>query len=116
MGYIYQADTYCDGCGDEIRAEIADPPADPNDEHTYDSDEYPKVADVENEEADAPCHCARCHAFLHNPLTGDGYGYVQEALQRAPLPLSDVLQEWADEYSFELVDGQWVSDEMESLA
>lgn len=84
MGYIYQADVYCDDCGLEIRKQLAvSAPTDPLDHHSYDSDDYPKEARVEHEESDCPQHCGKCGEFLQNPLTSDGYRYVQSARRRS---------------------------------
>lgn len=87
MGYIYQADTYCDDCGNAICERLkaeGKAPEDTMDHSSYDSDDYPKSADVENEESDTPHHCAGCGEFLRNPLTSAGYKYVQSALNTIP--------------------------------
>ena len=119
MGYIYQADVYCDGCGGAIcdRLKLAgEAPENPSDEYSFDSDEYPKVADVENEESDTPQHCGQCHVFLENPLTSDGYKYVGEKLDRTGAGLFEVESEWASFYGFEWFEredgsGYWNSRE-----
>src|SRR3954463_9207992 len=88
MGYIYRADVYCDDCGNAIRVQIkanGDAPEDELDYYSYDSDDYPKDADIEHEESDSPQHCAKCDQFLHNPLTSDGYEYVQSKLTETGL-------------------------------
>lgn len=57
--YIYQADTWCDSCGQSIcRALEAKglAPENPDDEYSYDSGEYPKWAMPES--TDGPDHCA----------------------------------------------------------
>lgn len=62
MAYIYQADVWCDKCGKRIRDEISSKgkaPCNPEDEHTFDSDDYPKRYDAENEESDTPENCAK---------------------------------------------------------
>lgn len=59
--YIYQADTYCDSCGEEIRRELTRQglaPEDPSDEYSYDSDNFPKGPCPE-EATDSPDHCGR---------------------------------------------------------
>jgi len=56
MIYIYQADVWCDKCGNAL-CEQLEPPEHPEDESSYDSDEYPK-AGPDDEEADCPQHCA----------------------------------------------------------
>jgi len=110
MGYIYKADTYCEECGESIRRSLADvAPEDTLDHVTYDSDDYPKDADLEHEEADCPQHCAACSEFLNNPLTSEGYKYVQSALSDLPALTSTSqlvkanhahLAKWANYYGF----------------
>jgi hypothetical protein len=58
--FVYCADTYCDACGLAIRSELIESglgPDNPDDEYSYDSDEFPK-GPVPNEESDSPDHCA----------------------------------------------------------
>jgi len=112
MGYIYQADTYCDNCGDNIRGKLhaqGKAPEDVMDHQSYDSDDFPKDADIEREESDTPQHCAQCQKFLYNPLTSAGYWHVQSALNELPALTSiDKLQlgghshlaDWASWYNF----------------
>lgn len=107
MGYIYQADVYCDDCGNAIREQLkATAPEDALDHSSYDSDDYPKDADVEHDESDCPEHCAKCNKFFHNPLTVAGYQYVQEKLNETGLKsiyqgnMSIALKEWASWYGF----------------
>lgn len=105
MGYIYQADVYCNGCRDAIRESLAaSAPEDPMDQYSYDSDDYPKDADVAHEESDTPQHCAKCEVFFANPLTRHGYDYVQEKLTESGATklsqLSEVLGLWATYYNF----------------
>ena len=100
MAYIYQADVWCDSCGEHIKAELdreKKTPEDVDDESSFDSDEYPKQYDAENEEADDPQNCAdgRCGGFsngssygtfLQNQLTQEGYRYLKSMLDsHAPL-------------------------------
>ena len=68
-------------------------PADPDNEWSYDSDDYPKRAG-DDEEADGPQHCAAREHCLHaivlpsgrkigllfGELTRDGVEYVKEAI------------------------------------
>jgi hypothetical protein len=87
--YIYAADTYCEDCGEKIKAAmradgtvdamIADG-ADPDDEHTYDSGEYPK-GPYDIGETDCPEHCADCREFLENDLTSEGMDYVRTTVR-----------------------------------
>lgn len=110
MGYIFQADVYCDECGEAIRRNLAEvAPEDALDRHSHDSEDYPKGAAVEQDEADCPQHCADCGEFLNNPLTSEGYKYVQSALSDLPaltslLKLKEAnhphLAEWAIYYGF----------------
>ena len=108
MGYIFQADVYCDDCGDAIRERLKDnAPEDALDHSSYDSDNYPKEADIEHEESDAPEHCAGCGEFFRNPLTSEGYRYVQEELTDTGLKsvymgnMSVALKAWASWYNFQ---------------
>lgn len=82
--YVYQAALYCEECGAKIRAELdasGKRPEDPEDEPSYDSDDYPKGPYPDGGgEADTPQHCDACFAFLENPLTSEGYAYTCEAV------------------------------------
>jgi hypothetical protein len=123
MAYIYQADVWCDKCGEHIKAELArngTVPDDPEDESSYDSDEYPKSYDAENGEADSPQNCAdgRCGGFanghgygtfLQNRLTGEGYRYLKGILDEHGAGLPEYAQEWADYYQFEYHAQEWDS-------
>lgn len=115
--FIYQADTYCDSCGERIRAELTAEgyaPEDPDDEWSYDSDNYPKPAS--EEETDGPDHCAgrgEClegidlgeyglgtddeligaetrtiGALLSDGLTPEGVSYLRDMLSDRSLPLT----------------------------
>src|SRR5262245_39730866 len=104
--YMYQADLYCEECGEGLKERIwgahdlqilLGEDFDPNDETTWDSDEYPKGPYLEGGgESDSPCHCgshgdccnaitlengSKVGAFLENPLTTHGLDYVQNAIQ-----------------------------------
>lgn len=94
MPYIYQADVWCDSCGESIKKKLGQPTDfDPSDETTYDSDEYPKVYNPETEESDSPQHCGagehcleveelpsgrKIGAFLGIALTANGAAYLLE--------------------------------------
>lgn len=101
MAFIYCADVYCDDCGEAIRKRLTKEgkaPADPTDEWSYDSDDFPKCAD-DDEEHDTPQHCAVCEGcinsirigpaaddivgLLFGELTTDGITYVEEAIGSA---------------------------------
>ena len=104
MAAIYQADVWCDDCADSIKdllwAESKDGPTYSNradweidagyaDERNYDSDEYPKDCD-DDEESDCPEHCAAgadcinaeggVGYFFGNYLTPEGGEYVKETV------------------------------------
>jgi hypothetical protein len=85
MAYIYQADVYCDDCGAAICDELdakGEAPENTDDEYSYDSDDYPKEAD-DNDEADTPQHCGHCHKPFGNPLTTYGVNYVLEHIKES---------------------------------
>ena len=108
MSFIYQADIYCNACGRAIRERLdhaGKAPADPSDEGSYDSDDYPKRAG-DDEESDTPQHCAagekclnavelpsgRKVGFLFGELTLDGIRYVKEAAEERT-EVTDLWQE-----------------------
>jgi hypothetical protein len=120
--YIYAADIYCEDCGKAIRERITEEgwgifgsytgPADPKDEWSYDSDEYPKGPYPDGGgEADFPQHCGsgpdclnaiqffdgtKAGAWLGNELTSDGIQYVKDAIEEDPE--NEVCQLWAECY------------------
>jgi hypothetical protein len=56
-------------------------------------------------EADTPQHCDHCNAFLDNPLTQDGYRYVNEKLTEHARDGSgdaEVLKQWSERYNSSL--------------
>lgn len=60
LTYIYQGAEYCEACGEAITADLDNAgqrPTDPSDEHTYDSDEYPKGSLISDNHSDTPSHC-----------------------------------------------------------
>ena len=98
--YIYQAALYCEDCGESIRKELeasGKAPADPDDETSYDSSDFPAGPYPDGGgEADSPQHCdsgSECldavtlpcgdkiGAWLENPLTEDGVKYVVSAIR-----------------------------------
>jgi hypothetical protein len=118
QAYIYQADLWCEDCGNSIRDRLdaetkAPDDFDRDDETTYDSDEYPKGPYPDGGgEADCPQHCAAredclnavdvgdghkigCH--LENGLTADGEEYVRESLAGDGC----CVEIWADFYALE---------------
>lgn len=133
--YIYCADVYCDACGEAIRQELQEQdgkhtaicqfsekpykpctcnfsneiPEDPDDESSYDSDEYPKGPYDDEQESDTPQHCGSGEIclcaeklangvvvgkFLENNLTVDGVNYVIEHFDAD----SPVSQLWINHY------------------
>lgn len=96
--YMYQADLYCRDDGKMIRAELdaaGKRPEDPGDEHSYDSDEYPK-GPFYDESSDSPSHCAagadcvnaielpvghKIGQWLGNGLTRDGADYTTDTVK-----------------------------------
>ena len=96
--YMYQADLWCVACGEKIKSQLLREgkyPDDPDDESSYDSDEFPKWF-MECGEADSPRHCSswercvnvhrlsdgtRVGCWLENELTPDGVEYVREAIR-----------------------------------
>jgi hypothetical protein len=88
--YIYAADTYCEGCGQAIRDRLTaegHDPAKSEDEHTYDSDDFPKGPYADGGgEADGMHHCGACGVCLGNPLTQEGVAdalaYLTEYAER----------------------------------
>ena len=101
MAFIYCADVYCDDCGNAIRHRLTDEgkaPADPANEWSYESDDFPKCAN-DDDESDTPQHCAvgeNCInairigdsgndrvGFLFGELTYDGIAYVEDSINEA---------------------------------
>jgi hypothetical protein len=112
--YIYAADIYCKACGKDIRKQITDEgfaPADPKDECSYDSDEFPKGPIRHGGgSSDSPQHCGsgpKClepteidgekyGRFLKNPLTLEGVKCLKERLQEDGD--SPVVKFWVEFY------------------
>lgn len=113
--YIYAADIFCADCGKQIRSRITaegHAPANPKDETTYDSDEFPKGPYPDGGgEADSVQHCGsgvdcvnaielgdgtKIGCMLENPLTTDGVQTVKDAI--AENPDCEVVQLWMDHY------------------
>ena len=121
MSYMYKAALYCTPCGESIciqlRAEHK-APTDELDYATFDSDDFPKLADTRHNESDSPDHCERCRTFLHNPLTSEGYRYAKEQLDRTGATstgaLTDTLREWAAWYDFTYWTAEDCADDMGS--
>jgi len=99
VAYIYLADVWCNSCGRAIRKRLKREglaPENPNDEWSFDSDEYPKRAG-DDDESDTPQHCANDEhcinavmlpngekvGLLFGELTAVGVEYVKEAIAEA---------------------------------
>ncbi|MBZ5709661.1 hypothetical protein [Nannocystis pusilla] len=117
--YSYRADVWCGRCGRQLRRDLAakgQAPERPDDETTYDSDEFPK-GPYRPDASDKPDHCAagpdclaaevvvepsgerRIGHFLQNPLTREGEAYVQRAIAEGS-PVA--VQIWAPFYGIGL--------------
>jgi len=114
--YIYQASLYCNSCGEAIREQLqkeGKSPADPDDENSYDSDNYPKYVGEESEsdsidhcesrgncleaidlqeyglKADDPLYGIEAHeigALLTTSLTTEGWNWLNDVLHEANCP------------------------------
>jgi hypothetical protein len=112
VSYIYLADVWCDDCGRAICSRLkreGKAPVNPDDEWTFDSDEYPKRAG-DDEESDTPEHCAAGEhcinavtlpsgekvGCLFGELTAVGVEYVKEAIAEAKegLGSEEVTELW----------------------
>lgn len=112
MAYIYQADLWCDDCGEMIRERITREgfsPTDPNDENTYDSDEFPKYS-ADPGPSDSPCHCAAGRQCVNRFRIGVRGGEVKRGGQIVPALVGDVLTSYGVQYVRESADtplGKW---------
>lgn len=142
--YVYNADLFCEQCGERIREALnkeGKAPEDPEDEKSYDSDDYPKGPYPDGGgDADAPVHCGsgedclgvetigtmeeipgirepnhplKVGLFLQNPLTRDGIRYVEEAVEDDPE--SPVVKLWADFYEIEIPEEEEGEDDEEPV-
>jgi hypothetical protein len=122
--YVYQAALWCGPCVikrlvEEKKASpgaLDMPPAEElqqvvssngfTDESDYDSDDLPKGPYSDGGgEADSPRHCDGCGLLLENPLTPDGYRYVNEKLTEHARDGSgdaEVLKQWSERYNSSL--------------
>lgn len=111
MAAIYAADIFCDSCGDDIRQRITTSgkaPKNPEDETTYDSGEFPKCAN-DDDETDSPQHCgsgedcleaetlsdgSKIGKLIGTNLTEEGVEYTREQIASGGL----VAEFWADQF------------------
>lgn len=116
--YIYQADLYCEECGEDIKRRMRrwENPPGARSEETFDSDEMPKGPNGSGGgESDSPCHCAsredclnaitlsdgtKIGCWLENDLTQEGVRSLQESIRERPD--NEVIQLWQEWYSEEL--------------
>lgn len=105
--YAYQAALWCASCAKEIIANktaAGEAPEDPDNEETFDSDDFPKGPYFEGE-ADNPQYCDGCGEFLENDLTADGVTYVKERIEEALIAgnrASIAITEWLPFYDPDL--------------
>ena len=118
MSYVYQADVWCDCCGRAICERLTQEgkaPADPSNQWSYDSDNYPKRTG-DDEESDTPQHCAagaKCLkavtlpsgdkvGFLFGELTHDGVQYVKDTIAEGRTEVTDLWQEYFRDKGYSL--------------
>lgn len=97
--YIYGAALYCADCAHDIMSDLEPPAYEPWDSSEYPVGPYPDGGG----EADCPQHCDRCEEFLGNPLTGDGYDYLEEVLTSALLDHYGHISTWASFYGVNVI-------------
>lgn len=113
--FIFAAECYCEECGNAIRQRIASEgkaPASPDNERSYDSDQFPKGPYEDGGgEADSPQHCGsgpkclnaldiggtKVGCWLGNPLTASGVHYVIDYLRHDPGPVPSLWAKWYKE-------------------
>jgi hypothetical protein len=106
--YAYQAALLCEECGDKVIAKLTaegKAPAEPENENTFDSDQFPKGPYAhDSNESDSIQHCDHCGVFLENPLTNEGYNSLYEMVRKALNEgrCSEALREWIDFYDVDL--------------
>ena len=89
--YIYKADVYCEPCAKKMIKKLWGTVNDQGDSDTFPQGPY------YDQEADAPQHCAKCGRFLENPLTADGYRYLNQMILEHEADgkgQSDIIDEW----------------------
>lgn len=129
--YLFDADGNCvaEYAGDPLGLSNSKVPFDLEDEASYDSGDYPKVYDADNEESDSPENCAdgKCSGeghgtFLENALTSAGYSYLKSMLDEHGETLPPHAKEWADFYQFTYFKqpyehaAVWLNEKLTSIA
>jgi len=101
--YIYQAALICEECGEKCREKLTEEgraPEDPDDEASFDSDNFPK-GPTEEGESDSPSHCDHCNVFLETRLTGEGIDQLlddAEAILQGLREPGAVFEQWIAYY------------------
>jgi hypothetical protein len=104
--YMYQAALYCEACGEPICERLTkegNAPPEPDDESSFDSDDFPKGPFPEGE-SDNPQHCDACGVFLENDLTTEGYASTLAMIEERLIKdgeLSGATAEWSSFYGIE---------------
>lgn len=120
MAYSFQAALWCDACGEALRVKLTaegKAPEDPNDLYSYDSDDFPKGPDPDNDPSDSPNHCdagPECLTALElgdgtkvgaivSGLTEDGVVYVRDAITAnfTGKRVSECVRAWREHYDLE---------------
>jgi len=123
--YIYNADIFCEDCGQAIRKRLSQEgkaPLDLEDTYSYDSDDYPAGPYSDGGgQADCPQHCGsgsgclnaielpsggQIGAWLGNSLTVDGVEYVRETIRCG----GEVAALWAALYDDSLLNPFWAGE------
>jgi len=89
LAYVFQAEFVCQDCAIPIIESLGES-FEPSEFH--DSNDVPQGPyDMQFQESDSPDHCGKCGLFLENPLTTDGYNYIQD--------MESIPDEWATFYN-----------------
>jgi hypothetical protein len=128
--YMYQAALYCETCGRRIRAELTvqgKAPDDPDDEDSYDSDEYPKQTCMTSETdsvsfCDSGADCAdpivlsdgktKIGCYLEQDLTDEGIKNLQTSLSDVDLDpvLRGIYKDAADAHGADYLTDEQVKE------
>lgn len=108
---LWQGGGHLVSTDDMIRAAVTAAGRNPDNESTWDSDQFPKNAGEDGGgESDTPQHCGCCGVFLENPLTNAGLHYaIDQLIQHSEdAGDTDCLPQWREFYGsdgVELSDG-----------